>query len=490
MKLFAALTKYCILSITLGWMAMASAVSLNQTADVSPILSEEELPFSIRIELADFKLKDGFHSGAEAAYHGKWLMIAGRKNGLHSFNTKNPESNFPPQKQNTSVYVVDPQSGKFYARALSDSSLSQHQIDLLSVTSPQCHQDGKTLYMTGGYGVDTATNTFTTKDVLTAIDIPALMHWVQHPLEKGDAASYIRQISNPVFKITGGYMTKIGKVTLLVFGQDFEGFYFDFARNSQVYSRQVRRFIIEDDGVNLSVKVLDPLPRAPNPNYRRRDLNILPVMRSNKEGCLVPGLVALSGVFTLSNGIWTVPVCISATGKSHMKSANSPKAFKQGMNNYLSAAIGLYSKNKKSMYNILLGGLSYGSFEDGVFKTDPDIGFTNQITTVKIDQKGRFSQYLMKAEYPTVFAPFAPGKPLLFGTAAQFMPLPLTPMFSNGVLQLDTLIQLSLLTKSPVLLGYIVGGIESVINDTTDERSQTAASPYVFKVILEPRITR
>jgi hypothetical protein len=73
--------------------------------------------------------------------------------------------------------------------------------------------------MTGGYKVDTASGNFTNKDALTAIDVPALMQWVVNSSPGDTAARRIRQIHNPIFRVTGGAMKLgAGGVTMLIFG--------------------------------------------------------------------------------------------------------------------------------------------------------------------------------------------------------------------------------------------------------------------------------
>ena len=218
---------------------------------------------------------------------------------MHDFN--DDDNNFPPRKQNTTVYVVDPARQTVSSKSLADprSGLTQRQIDLLSVTSPQAYQVGATLYMTGGYGVDTATGQFSTKDALTAIYVPGLMHWVEEVVANETAAQYIRQIFDPIFQVTGGYMTQAPRnLTLLIFGQNFEGFY--VPSSSGVYTQQVRRFRIvgrRDHPVVLSKAHVDTLstPIPPDPNYRRRDLNVVPVVTATR-GLPVSSWVALSGV--------------------------------------------------------------------------------------------------------------------------------------------------------------------------------------------------
>jgi hypothetical protein len=207
----------------LGWSSWAMAQ--NQTDTLSPVLSavSNGIPFSIHIAQAGFSLPYGLQSFVVGTDHGKWLLLAGRINGLHGFGLSN---NFPPDTQNTTVFVVDPNAQTVATRSLTNASsgLTQAQIDLLSVTGAQSYQSENTLYMTGGYGVDTATTNFTTKPALTAIDVPGLMHWVTTPKIGETAAQYIRTVFDPIFQITGGVMLEEApQQVLLVFGEDFEG---------------------------------------------------------------------------------------------------------------------------------------------------------------------------------------------------------------------------------------------------------------------------
>ncbi len=471
------------------WLAMSwiSGVSANQTPDVSPILPGNTLPFRVRVDVLkdkegnNFLLPNGLQSYDVGVHDGKWLLLDGRTNGLHGFN--DDPNNFPPSAQNTVLYVVDPVKRKIATRSLlsSESGLTQDEIDSLSVTSAESYQVGKTLYLVGGYGFRQTINDFTTFDVLTAVDVPGLMKWVTHSTKKS-AKHYIRQITHPLFKITGGQLFQLSKNKpfLLIFGQDFEGAY--FADNAvQIYSEQIRRFRLHDNGKDLSVDFLSSQPTFRDPNYHRRDLNVVPIISRNSSGKLVSRLDALSGVFTLDTGIWTVPVAISAKGKPSMADPADPLTFKQGMNNYASPTLGLFSKETGDMYTIIFGGISFGFFENGIFQTDSEIPFINQITTVRIDKKGFYTQYLMDEEYPVILSTQSnPGNPLLFGASALFIPAAGLEklQYENGVFKLDKL-------KKPLILGYIVGGIQSTLPNT-NTMSDSAASPYIFTVTIEP----
>ena len=105
-------------------------------------------------------------------------------------------------------------------------------------------------------------------------------------------------------------MHEINGRSHLVFGQNFRGSFIPGVTGS--YTQQIRSFDIIDDGTTLgfgNVSQTNPLPQ-----YRRRDLNVFPTLARNSDGNLEQGLTALSGVFTESNGAWTVPVEIDADG--------------------------------------------------------------------------------------------------------------------------------------------------------------------------------
>src|SRR3984957_5503757 len=280
---------YFVFAMALGW--TSSVIAQNQTATLSPILSSNAVPFRIQIDQASFSLPVGLQSYVLGTHGGKWLLVAGRINGLHGFNSGT--SNFPADTQNTTVFVVDPTLQNVTTRSLSSSGsgLTTNQIDLLSVTAAQSFQSGNTLYVAGGYGVDTATSNFTTKAALSAIDVPGLMHWVTNPSTNETAAQYIRQIFDPMFQVTGGAMIEnTPRHALLVFGQDFEGA--DITSDG-TYSMQVRRFRIIDNGKRLSFVAQKAQPTTPDTNYRRANLNVVPIVERGRQG-----FVAFSGTFT------------------------------------------------------------------------------------------------------------------------------------------------------------------------------------------------
>ncbi len=470
--------------ILLALMAVLSLYGDNQTPFITFPLPETSLPFRLEIAVASFSLPNGLQAYVFGRHKQEFLLLAGRTYGLHGFLG----DTFPVSSQNTVVYVLTPSTGAIISRALTDpsSGLTQEQIDQLSVTNAEFFQgDGSdTLYMIGGYGINTATQTRETKSVLTAIDIPKLINWVKNGPNAKSVAKCIRQVSNPLLQVTGGllYQANPHQPYLLGFGQNFIGSYIDTTSNG-IYTHQVRQFQILDNGKTLVVQPYNQ--PTPLPDYRRRDLNIVPII--TKQGpSLEQSYVALGGVFTPGDnfGAWTIPIEIAPNGSSTMSST-----FAQGMNNYSCPTIGLYSKKTDDMYTVLFGGISFlysvnGGFYQpgGSFIEDAELGFTNDVTTIHIDSSGNYSQYFMSATFPTITPSFgtAPGPALLFGASADFLPASNLPLYPNGVIAFDKL------DSSPILLGYIVGGIQSSMNETDSEfgNVDTHASNYIFTVTL------
>ena len=469
-------------------------------------LSEDSLPFRISIQQADFSLPIGLQAYASGLYKDEWVLLAGRTYGLHGFEG----DTFPVVSQNTSVYVLNLTTGNTVSRSLTDisSQLSGAQIDQLSATNALFFQgDGSnTLYVVGGYGINSATGLRETKTVLTAIDLPNLIRWVKQEPNCKSAAQCLRQASNPLLQVTGGVMWQFNphQPALLVFGQNFAG---DYNINSNGnYTCQVRPFQVIDTEKSLSVYPYSQ--KSPVPIYRRRDLNVVPAIRQ-KGSSLEQYLVSYGGVFTpgANAGAWTIPIEIEADGAANSLDTSNPNTFAQGMNNYSCPNLGLYSAKTGDMYTLFFGGISFlyaingGLYSpEGSLCQDSNLGFTNDVTSIRIDSSGNYQQYLMSATFPSIAPTFGScpaatfpltcesvttnsSPSLLFGASATFLALPNLPYYPNSVLALDQL------GPNPILLGYIVGGIASSAVETCSEfgNVDTRPSTYIFSVTLIPQ---
>jgi hypothetical protein len=139
-------------------LTLALAASLhaqNQTATLSPVVLDGNLPYTISLKVHDMggaAIVPTLQSFAFGVYSNEWVLVAGRTNGLHNF-TNDGFQNFPPAYQNTFIWVIDPATQETWSRALTDptAGLTQAQIDELSATNTEFAQIGDRLYIAGGY---------------------------------------------------------------------------------------------------------------------------------------------------------------------------------------------------------------------------------------------------------------------------------------------------------------------------------------------------
>jgi MYXO-CTERM domain-containing protein len=460
-----------IVALVIATPAVVRAV--NQTPDLSPIVIGASQPFTTEILAHSFNGNPlpSLHSFAKGQNGNEWLLIGGMTNGMHDLSGN---TGFEPQHHNKDLVVINPETNQFWMRSLvSDPSagVTADQIDSLSTTNNQFSQIGSRLYLAGGYGPSSAINNqYHTFSTLTSIDVPGMINWVK--TGTGTAAGNMRQIANPLLQVTGGemHMTANGR-THLVFGQNYPDAY--NPRQDGEYTHQVRSFSIIDDASGLSIA--NPVSGPAHDDFRRRDLNVVPIIERD-NGQLVGKLRALSGVFTPSFGAWTVPVTIDPDGNATQPDPTAPGTFKQGMNAYRCATIGLYSASSDTMHTLLLGGISYQFFDStsGQIQNDLALPFVNDVTDIVTDAQGNMTQHLLPTSYPTILAP-TNNTPLLMGTETEFFLRPGIATFANGVIDLDAL-------TGPTLVGYLFGGIAA----DAPNGGVTVASNALFPVVITP----
>lgn len=465
---------FAALCSMLAWSGVSALVSAipHQTTEFSPVSLATGMPFEISLQLSN-PTGGGLpslHSFSSAEYDGKWLLVGGRTNGLHSLEIFNPDS-FSPESRNDSLWVIDPATGQAWNKPLEEAGLSASDVDFLSTTNAQFEQRDDRLYVVGGYGYVTETDGFKTFGRLAAIDVPSVVDWVTGA-QADLPANAIRTLESDVLTVTGGVMERIGDRYLLAMGQDFQGVYSHFTEG--VYTNQIRSFTIEDDGDALALGEFTA--SEANPELRRRDLNVIPAMRPSSDGGEPEqGLTALSGVFTLFDGAWTVPVEIDADGIPTTADPASSAAFKQAMNNYSTAHLEFFSESSGEMHSVLFGGISLHSIDEatGEMIRDDQLPFINDVTDVVRNADGEYVQLALPTKFPEVLD--IDGNPMLFGTNAEFLPAAGLPTYENGVIKLDELAE-------STLLGYIYGGITS----NAGNGGTKVASNLAFEVYYHP----
>jgi hypothetical protein len=451
----------------------------NQTPTVSGVsLDTDALPYALTLERVNTNgVLPTLQSFATATHKGLWVLIGGRTNGLHNFSN-DPLKNFPPSDQNRKIWVIDPQKWKVWSRRLDDSQLNQNQIDELSTTATESVQIGDTLYVIGGYGYSKKVDDFRTNAVMTAFDVKQLVDWVRRDSSKG-LEKIIRQVRDEVLRVTGGQLAVIDGRFILAFGQNFKGGY-GADDVKQVYTGQVRSFEIVDDGSVLKVRDVKHSPSEPNrTDYRRRDYNMLPFIDTS-GGKEKAALTAYAGVFTKTNGVYTVPVEIDAKGRPTMADPDADGTFKQAMNGYNAANLAIFDSKSGDSHALFLGGISYVTYNEKKekFVEDTNIPFTNDVTAIVRKPNGKYKQYLL-TKFPRVSGPDVDK--YRFGAEAAVFLDPSVPLTDNGMVDLRALKKQVGARKTKI--GWVFGGIAA----EKPNFGQTVASNEVFEIVLDLR---
>ncbi|WP_027133852.1 hypothetical protein [Geminicoccus roseus] len=461
-----------------AWMALGGdpAHADNQTPTTSPItVGSKDLPFDIELKRID---TDGrlptLQGSFVGTYASMWVLIGGRTSGLHDF-TDDPLKNFPPRAQSRRIWVVDTNTWKTWSRSLYNSGLGLDQHDHLASFAGHSIQRGKTLYLIGGYGYSRKRKQFETFPTMTAMELPAIIRWVQSPSTSPKLPQLLRHLQDETLRVTGGQMTFLRNRAILAFGHDFAGGYGDPSA-VQTYTGQVRSFDIVDDGRRLAIANVTKVPQTPDyTNFRRRDYSLGAFMEGGQEKA-----VAFAGVFTETDGAFTVPVEIDASGVPSQADPAAKDTFKQGMNIYDTARLGIYDTATKATHNVLFGGISYETYDEatGKFVADTNFPFTNQVTNVVRDRHGDYRQYLLPTTFPTVSGPDVDS--YLFGAEAKVFLKPGLP--TKG----SELVDLQAVRKMPGkanVVGWIYGGIAA----TQPNFGPSTASNELFEIVLEEK---
>ncbi|MDX1445819.1 T9SS type A sorting domain-containing protein [Lishizhenia sp.] len=414
-----------------------------------------QIPFNIYIETISTNNIGGLQSYAFGQHNGKWLLIGGRLDGLHR---RQPWASFDIAGHNNQLIVFDPVSLQKWTAPL--SSLPQGIQEQLSSTNMNFKQEGDMLYVLGGYGYSATAGDHTTFPYLTAIDVPEVINAV---MNNTGFNTYFRQITDSQFQVTGGRLQKVYDTYYLLGGQKFIGKYNPMGPNNgpgfiQEYTNAIRRFKINDDGVNLTVTHLTPYIDAAN--LHRRDYNAEAQVLPNGA----QGVSMFSGVFQPTVNLpFLSSVTVDTNG--YTLEAN----FQQYYNHYHCPVVPLYNVNTNEMHTLFFGGIAQYYDSSGVLVQDDNVPFVKTIARVTRDANGVMTEYKLPIELPA-----------LMGAGAEFIPNDTLPQYSNHVFQLANL------NADTTFLGYIYGGIESSAPNIffINDGSQSLASNQIFKVYI------
>jgi hypothetical protein len=406
-------------------------------------------PFTFEIEPVTGTNLPGYHSFAFAQQGSKWLIVGGRTNGLHGMSSND---GFDPMYNNNDMVVIDTNGWQVYTSSL--SVLPYAVADPIRSTNAQFFADTGHLYIFGGYGRDSVMNRFTTFSTITAIRIDSMIDAV---MNNTSIAPYIRQITDTNFRVCGGALGKIGNAYYLAFGHDFQGRYTDPPTPlfTQVYSRELKKFNIADNGSVFSIT--NYTEQTDTNNFHRRDLNVVPEIMPNGDEAL--GVYA--GVFRKNVNLpWLEPLRITSTGVS-------VGTYQQQMNHYTCANIPIYDSVTQKMYVTFFGGISLNDYspQSNTISMDTLVPFVADITTFRKDPNGYMEETVLPLQMPG-----------LLGSNAQFVQREDIPVYTNGVIRFRDL------PNTRTLAGYMFGGIRA----TGTNLMPSTANDTVYRVFITP----
>jgi hypothetical protein len=416
------------------------------------VQSQQPFPYKIILDDVTIPTLTGLHSYAFAQHNGKWLILGGRKDGLHA---RQPFNSFPQAQNNTNIYVVDIETHQFWMGSV--TGLSTSLQEQLQSTNMVFHQDGDTLYVAGGYAYAPSAVDHITFPYLTSVRVSSLIS----DIINGDPIpDNFKQITDTLFAVTGGHLNKIGSTWYLVGGHRFDGRYNPMGNPTytQTYTNQIRKFSLNNSGTQLSFSNLAAL--TDQIHLRRRDYNLLPQIFP--DGSF--GLTISSGVFQPGADLpFLYPVDISENGFTPVTD------FNQYLSNYHSAFVCLYDSVVNDMHSIFLGGMSQYYYQNGVMVQDTRVPFVKTISRLTRDQNGDFHEFLMDKEMPG-----------FEGSSAEFFIHPSLPVSHSEIINLHRI------QKDTIVLGHIFGGILSpLINPfSSNQTSLTSASNKIYRVSL------
>jgi hypothetical protein len=382
------------------------------------------------LHIASYSINDfpAIQSFAWASINHKWIMVGGRKDGIHP---PQPFASFKPAGQNKAMYIVDPTTKQTTAVNLNE--LPAFLIEQLSAVNFNFAQVNDDWWITGGYGYSAMVNDHITFPRAIRIHLPTLLQLIQEEKAIHPAFTYWE---DDYFAITGGQLLHQHDTFYLAGGQTFTGRYNPHNGGifAQTYSYGIRRFVVHPN--KPSNQQIEKLATWSSfAHLHRRDYNALPTVFPSGEY----GFTLFSGVFQPDQDIpFLYPVDINQLG------FQPKQAFSQWLNQYHSAKLTLYSRHSQQQDYYFLGGIGQGGWDrNGRWTIDNDVPSTRIIGAITRTTQNPWEEWSI-GELPDYL-----------GTGAEFIPTINVPEVSSGIIDGDAI------TNDTTLLGYMVGGIRS-----------------------------
>ncbi|MCP4439047.1 MAG: T9SS type A sorting domain-containing protein [Aureispira sp.] len=440
--------KYLIIGILLYWATWLGAQTTPEQ-------------FTVSIEkVQQFSNAPALHSFVIGQANDKWLLIGGRKDGLHR---RQPWAAFQATDNNVTVYVVDVQTKQVWSAAL--SSLGTSYQEQLQSTNMNFKQVDSLLYIVGGYGYSATSVDHITYPYITVVNVPQVIDAV---VNGTSFTSHFRQVQHSFMEVTGGQLGYLDGTFYLAGGQKFIGRYNPMGPTHgpgfiQEYTNAIRKFKIVDNAGTLSVQ--QATEWYDSLNLHRRDYNMVPQIFPNGE----TGFTIFSGVFQYGQDLpWLNTVNVDTGGYAVVPQ------FDQMLTQYHSAKMGIHDASANIMHSIFFGGMSRYHFDStGTMWDDPNVPFVKTISQVTRFSNDSLMEYELTAKMPG-----------FLGSGAEFFPLHTVAYDDQEILDLNNL------PTGKTLVGHIYGGIESSQENIffINTGVESWASNAIFEVYIEKTV--
>lgn len=417
---------------------------------------QQVFPFSVRLESFEIDSFPALQSFAFATWKGKWLLVGGRKDGLHR---RQPWASFNEAGQNNVLYVADPEKRVVWNYSLKHLPVSMQEQ--LQSTNMEFYQADNKLILAGGYGYSKTADDHITYPYLTILKVDEIIDAVINQRSPDNA---FVQIKDQRMAVTGGRLGKIGDTLVLVCGQRFDGMYNPMGPDhgpgfEQQYSNEIRKFNIAYENNVPVIKNYRAIKDSVN--LHRRDYNLVPqIFKQNEFGYSI-----YSGVFQ-----YTTDLPFTNFVDIHTGTYKVNNKFSQQFSHYHSAVLPMYDKGTSIMYSIFFGGIAqfYPDYKGKIIKND-EVPFTKTISVITRNGNKVEESYL-------------PLKmPGYLGAAAEFIFMPELTLYNDGIADLQQL------KNDEIAVGYIVGGINSSEKNIffSNTGKESKANSSIIKVFIK-----
>lgn len=420
------------------------------------VTAQQEFPYQLTLEPVIPAEFNGLQSYAWARSGDKILLVGGRTDGLHR---RQPFASFSSKYNNTELIVLDLHKEKVWKRSLKD--LPVPVAEQLQSSNMEFFQEGNQLILAGGYGYSGSEKDHITFPNLTSIRVNELVEAV---IKNKELTPYIVQLKDERMAVTGGRLSKLGKLYYLVGGQRFDGRYNPHGPDhgpgfSQQYTNQVRKFSLSESGKGLHIENYAAV--TDTALLHRRDYNLL--NQYDEQGKEM--LTIYSGVFQYGKDQpFTTLIDITDSALREVP------GFNQQFCHYHTASLTIHDSKTQSQYAVFFGGIAQQYTDSaGNIINDKEVPFVKHISVVE-RKAGSIKEYLLPEKLTGYF-----------GAAAEFIPANMNLFSASNILLGEKA------GKRSFVAGYIIGGIDSRAPHVfwSNAAEPSRASPVIWKVILK-----